>query len=354
LGVKLTRYKTDDAIPFIGVARGVAIVLVVFGHALVPEIRNNSAGAKNLWLFIYSFHMPIFAMLSGYLFEFGLKRYEQGGFKKFTAAKFKALMVPYFVFSAISYVGINLAFRVPALAGILKGGGYSPTTGLCEAVVQILFCQNQIDKHIWFVYALFLVFLISYLLRSFLRSWGGVLATFAVLLLSHFFALPELLYRVVSLLPYFTLSRQMILVERLVLKKNILPSAFFFALSYTALFITRLFPETIVISYVFEIFAACSGGLFVLIASRVMADTVTAKAALCLGVYSYGIYLIHQPFVIAGMSGILLKFTNLPYPVICTGTFILGIGLPMLICRFVINRFRPLRMLLLGNFSKAS
>lgn len=60
--------------PFWDAAKGVAIVLVAFGHAI-----QYGSGRDFLWgslyfnqrvfQFIYSFHMPLFMLISGYFFD---------------------------------------------------------------------------------------------------------------------------------------------------------------------------------------------------------------------------------------------------------------------------------------------
>ena len=44
--------------PVVDVIRGIGILLVVVGHS-----------GTNFWRFIYLFHMPLFIMLSGYLYR---------------------------------------------------------------------------------------------------------------------------------------------------------------------------------------------------------------------------------------------------------------------------------------------
>jgi fucose 4-O-acetylase-like acetyltransferase len=50
--------------PFFDNAKFLAIVLVVFGHAIEPVRDNNTADA--LYLFFYMFHMPVFIIVTGY------------------------------------------------------------------------------------------------------------------------------------------------------------------------------------------------------------------------------------------------------------------------------------------------
>ncbi|WP_344929500.1 acyltransferase family protein [Streptosporangium carneum] len=51
--------------PYLDNVKFVLIALVVTGHSLVPTLAAHSA--KSAYLFIYTFHMPAFVLLSGYL-----------------------------------------------------------------------------------------------------------------------------------------------------------------------------------------------------------------------------------------------------------------------------------------------
>lgn len=51
--------------PYLDNVKFVLIVLVVIGHSLVPTLKAHSAEAA--YLFIYTFHMPAFVLISGYL-----------------------------------------------------------------------------------------------------------------------------------------------------------------------------------------------------------------------------------------------------------------------------------------------
>ncbi|MDP9862798.1 MULTISPECIES: acyltransferase family protein [Streptosporangium] len=51
--------------PYLDNVKFVLIALVVTGHSLVPTLATHSA--KSAYLFIYTFHMPAFVLISGYL-----------------------------------------------------------------------------------------------------------------------------------------------------------------------------------------------------------------------------------------------------------------------------------------------
>jgi fucose 4-O-acetylase-like acetyltransferase len=52
-------------VPFWDNARFVCVTLVVIGHG-IQRLTSDSDNALVLYLFIYAFHMPAFAIISGY------------------------------------------------------------------------------------------------------------------------------------------------------------------------------------------------------------------------------------------------------------------------------------------------
>lgn len=78
---------------YIDIAKGIAIFLVVLGHTYRGNIVQN-------WL--YSFHMPLFFFISGWLYE-GKNNFEDG-FPKFVLKRTRRLLIPYFVFLMLNFV----------------------------------------------------------------------------------------------------------------------------------------------------------------------------------------------------------------------------------------------------------
>lgn len=50
----------------IDVVKGVCIVLMVWGH--LPQMGTQAPLLENLVIWIYTFHMPVFVLITGYLF----------------------------------------------------------------------------------------------------------------------------------------------------------------------------------------------------------------------------------------------------------------------------------------------
>lgn len=137
---------------WIDAARGWGIVLVILAHAAIPT---------KLASYIYSFHVPLFFIISGFLL------YRSGLQKKpleFVRSKFFQLAVPYFFFSVIGYVywltvreiGLDAqAMSIPALTPLngtilaIRGGHYMVHNGA-----------------LWFICALFVAEVAFYFLHK--------------------------------------------------------------------------------------------------------------------------------------------------------------------------------------------
>lgn len=78
-------------IRWIDIARGIGILLVVYGHAL-------SAG--ELRAVIYSFHMPLFFLLSGLVFRYK----SDESLHAFIRKNARNIMLPYFMFALMSFL----------------------------------------------------------------------------------------------------------------------------------------------------------------------------------------------------------------------------------------------------------
>lgn len=92
-------------IEYIDAIKGLAIFLMVMGHAIAwnyddynavcnfhPEQTINVKMGGAIWQLIYSFHMPLFFMVSGFLMY---KAYQWSDFLSFTKKKIIRLLLPY-------------------------------------------------------------------------------------------------------------------------------------------------------------------------------------------------------------------------------------------------------------------
>ena len=139
----------SERVVYIDVVKGFAILLVVLGHIL----QNCE-----LDRYIYSFHMPLFFLLSGITFSV----HEGEGFVLFVRRKFCSLMVPYYSFGLI------------AITVFLLTGHYASATlnkpfdlSFLQMCRNLLYGSSQNDalkfyEPLWFLPCLFSIHLISY------------------------------------------------------------------------------------------------------------------------------------------------------------------------------------------------
>lgn len=92
---------------FIDFAKGLAIVLMVVGHACLE------GGKAVLWLhdFIYTFHMPFFMIVSGYLFN-EAKSYN---LQRYAGRKFSSLYLKFILFNVLLILLNNVLWNIGIL-----------------------------------------------------------------------------------------------------------------------------------------------------------------------------------------------------------------------------------------------
>ncbi|QUW21259.1 acyltransferase family protein [Sporosarcina sp. Marseille-Q4063] len=136
--------KTIKRIGWIDTAKGLGIMLVILGHTNFPD----------KWaIVIYSFHMPLFFFLSGYLFS--VKKYNNFGM--FLKNKARSLLIPYFLFSFLSFL------YLPLISTITTNG-----INLMKSFIGIFYSigiDNWMLHNIvlWFLTCLFIVEVIFYI-----------------------------------------------------------------------------------------------------------------------------------------------------------------------------------------------
>lgn len=140
-------------ISYIDIARAFAIIFIVLGHTLV-----HSEHCSMIFKFLYSFHVVMFFIISGYTFRIK----EDMRFIDFFKNKFSRIMIPYFIWALLflipyllfggdvsSNLSINSTFDIRALIlNILYGVGAS------SALKQ--------NSSLWFLPALFSMEMVYY------------------------------------------------------------------------------------------------------------------------------------------------------------------------------------------------
>ena len=159
--MRTSEEKKKNRYTEIDIARGIGIFLVVLGHS-IKQTGVSAGWIKILTYIIYSFHMPLFFCLSGFVSAkiLTMNRKERGSY---IVARARRLLIPYFTIGLI-YIPIKLKMSDVAVKPFTTGD-----------IWKILIGQNP-DVSLWFLYILFLIELISALVvnsYNFRSIWYG-------------------------------------------------------------------------------------------------------------------------------------------------------------------------------------
>lgn len=132
------------------IAKGIGIIFVVFAHVnYTPELLTP----------IYSFHMPLFFILAGVVFN----KEKFHSFATFLTRRWKTMIQPYLFFSVLSIVYVFISERLFDVAKDLSREEY------IEAFVQIFLAQGSapvLDTPLWFVPCLLAVEIMYFFLAD--------------------------------------------------------------------------------------------------------------------------------------------------------------------------------------------
>lgn len=145
-------------IDYLDTAKGIAILLVVAGHTLSNFIPGTMIGR---W--IYSFHMPLFFILSGYF-------YRSSDLKSAIIKKARHLLLPYLIINFLKLVealiehGFSLSVVSEYALRTFYGSGSSARANIC-------LLPAKITGMTWFLLALFFCQIIYLALDEFSRKY---------------------------------------------------------------------------------------------------------------------------------------------------------------------------------------
>ncbi len=137
-------------LPFIDTAKGILIILVILGHTNIAEesIANR---------IIYSYHMPAFFIISGFLMAQS-KKLTETKFTTFLIKKLKGIMYPYVTLSALS---VSLVF----IEDLVLKRGFDKFS---DALFKTVTLQGYFA--LWFLPTLFVAEILAFITVKLMRS----------------------------------------------------------------------------------------------------------------------------------------------------------------------------------------
>lgn len=152
--------KRDNCIDSI---KGIGVILVILGHTYdIPVFLCN---------FIYSFHMPLFFIISGYLYN--TQKYSGWSARKFILNKAKSYLLPYTIYSLIN-IAINFVWEYCFYGNVI------PAKRMLKYVADAFYCRAD-DAYmknfvpVWFLLCLFISSVLFWLITKYCEKYTGAI-----------------------------------------------------------------------------------------------------------------------------------------------------------------------------------
>lgn len=154
----------------IDILKGIAAILVVMGHVIQYASVGDVTFENNvIYNVIYSFHMPLFMLLSGYIAYYSINEKNTINFKDYFLKRLIQLLLPFVIWGIVTaiFVNANDIYRHHSLTGVLS-------------YMDKLFIHPE--NGLWFLYVLFLLNIIHLVVVRILEKnkMGGVLPLYII------------------------------------------------------------------------------------------------------------------------------------------------------------------------------
>lgn len=323
------------------IAKGIGIILVILGHALDATQRStNIPAATGLFDFIYSFHMPLFVLVAGFVSGPSLLKYSK---RELIVKRTKRLMIPYFV------AGI-LYFLMKMGIAKIKHFQYNEAKNLWK-----MFIGTNPSLSLWFLYVLFVLSIISIL---FVKEKRIIYITLIAIIISILFGtitlnngdFIKMLERVCRHISYYFVGLLVFFYYENIKKQ--LYKWYLPLLSlciFISIFALQNNINNVYLKNTTNILMALSASVIIINISNLITNKCknTSKQLVSIGKYSMDIYIIGsliQPMAkMAFGTGAGLK-----YWIYVFGSTILIIALSIVLSKYFIRKIKILRLLLLG------
>ncbi|MBQ3599722.1 MAG: acyltransferase [Lachnospiraceae bacterium] len=347
----------QNRVEWLDVARGIGLLLVIIGHTMTTPIRQASELANCIYTAIYFFHMPFMFYLSGRTFGMFWERNKTLANSKWIKKKWCTLMVPYFTYGVIVYFIFSVGNRIQGIDAILENAGYG-RLGVTDWIFGVLWGDNLYAYHLWFIYALFLMNLVSFFMSKYIKKHQWILLVLGLILADARTYVDTTYWGIFNLFmkcylwfiigTYFDFSK--------VVKKT---WAIFwqmisvlYLICYTGNrngFFTKLDNQILEpVKWVMDV-----GMIMALIQISMLLSGALRKFFSYTGQNSYGIYLFHQPFFASGSGLVLYKVLGLPLPIAILITFLLCYVVPLVMINLLNKRgLQFLKPYLLGEIKR--
>lgn len=151
----------------IDVMQGIAMVLVVLGHHrfdFMPEWYIS------FFYWLYTYHMPLFIFISGFLIRYSYKGINNGGeYRRYVSKRMKKFFLPFFIIGTI---------------GTFATWNFNDVNALLNNLLNLIISPKQSEvTFLWYIYLLFIFYCIAPIIFN-AKLWIKVLLFIVAVYLS--------------------------------------------------------------------------------------------------------------------------------------------------------------------------
>lgn len=169
---EVCRMAANRRLPYPDIVRGFAIILVVLGHCIqmgsgAAYYEASAFYDDRLYQFIYSFHMPLFMLISGYFAAFSMERADRTGtWRQFLARRARQLLIPiaFWTLFEIAVTFVRTLVQIPADDPVFR----DKAVGLVK--IELAAIPTHFVNELWFLWAILWSFLAVSLVRHAFRD----------------------------------------------------------------------------------------------------------------------------------------------------------------------------------------
>jgi fucose 4-O-acetylase-like acetyltransferase len=318
------------------ILKGIGIILVILGHSFSFtgfNIVDNNFINKYIFYTIYSFHMPLFFMIAGFL----TSNYKDNLNKKFYISKIKRLLIP--------YIFINIIDAIPRhlFSNLVNNKN--------NGIEKIIFYSGAAT---WFVYTLFILFLIFPIIEKYIIKRDKYYLFGIVLFILN-------LFEIGSNIKIFTIDRLIYMSFYFyigyILKKDykkicgiILGNRYFYIIVLLFFIIGRFYTETIIMRVLFP-FLGIFSLWYIVMRNKDIKGKLYNFLIFC-GENSLSFYLL-EVFCGTVYRVILIKIIPIEYNFLLVSTFFLSKLITLVISvKYIITKNKYLAFLLGAKYDK--
>lgn len=334
----------------IDLIKAVAIILVVFGHAMQLGSGKTFESvflSNPVVIFIYSFHMPIFMLISGYLYNFSINKYS---FKTICKKKLVGLVVPILSWNiiitlldlfSINNKKLSLVYFFKVYVGECIGNlWFLWAVIICSVIILIV---NKLFKDNIIIYlAIFIISFFSTDMYNF-NLYKYMYPFFLVGYIANRYNVAEILKKVNSKCVVFIFTIIYVIM-------------LFFWKTEMSIYISGfrlLGKESVIYQFCIDIFRYIIGFLgsfifiyFISIISKKL-KTKSKSVLTYIGKNTMGIYIISDLLSVYILKRVTSNISELNYIITCVETLVI-----LIICLIIIEmlkKIKVLNFLFLGN-----